>query len=563
MGRTISSGVTEMEFAFTGSYQYLSLDFGTTTNASRVSKIEVITDHSNGFYTNQDVNVYVSSSDGVYYSFNGGNYQSSNKTTLTANGSNYSIKVKDSAGNVSEETKISINNIDKDKPSCEVIALNEPADGWYIQNASLSLKTFDEATSIDSPVSGVSDYGLATSTTPTYNNKTTGVQSEVTNGTTWYGYVRDKAGNSNVCSKVIKKKKEEKYAIYSETDKSLRFVLSLDEIKVGDTYNGRVVTAVYTGFESNSYYSDTVPWKTYIGTIEKVIVETNVKPVSLSYWFRGMKKCSYLDVSKIDTSNITSMSYLFYETGYNVSSFEIVGLEDWDVSKVTDMVSMFNLTGYKALIFDIGDVGNWDTSNVNNMLCMFSDAGYSATTWNVGNLSNWDVSKVTDMGGMFWYAGFRAITFNIGNLNNWDTSNVIYMGGLFGNAGRHATTWNIGNLSDWDVSSVTAMYNMFYCAGGEATTFSIGNLGNWDVSSVSNMSSMFGYAGRYATTFNIGDLSNWDVSNVIYMSYMFDTAGYNAAWSLNLSEWEVGKVTAYEYFNKDVESKVIPPVWVN
>ena len=507
--RTISSGVLEMNLSFSGSYNYLEIDLGSSTNVTRVSKVEVITNHTDGFYTNQDVVVYASSNDGVYYSFNNGPFKTSNKMLFTENGTSYNVRVKDSADNISEATTFKIDNIDKDKPSCTIdVSAN---DDWYISYDPVVRKVidlklnFDDNNKVgDNVISNIRDYGLSTSATPIYNN----INDESWNPDgveeiTWYGYVRDKAGNTNVCSKVVKKKTEEKYAIYSETDKSLRFVSSLNEIKVGDTYDGRVVTAVYTGFENKTYSSSTVPWRSYIGIIEKVIVETDLKPVSLKFWFTNMKECSYLDVSKIDTSKVSDMSYLFYYVGYDATSFSIIGLE------------------------------KWNTSDVINMNFMFSCSGHKATNWSIGDLSD------------------------------WNTSNVIYMISMFSFSGVWATSWTIGDLGDWDVSSVTTMYNMFYCAGGAATTFNIGDLSNWDVSSVSSMSSMFTNAGNNATTFNIGDLSNWDVSNVTTMSNMFDSAGYKALWSLNLSEWEVDKVTNYENFNKDVESKVIPPVWVN
>lgn len=44
---------------------------------------------------------------------------------------------------------------------------------------------------------------------------------------------------------------------------------------------------------------------------------------------------------------------------------------------------------------------------------------------------------------------------------------------------------------------------------------------------------------------------------------MFYKAGYNASYSLDLSGWDVSKVTAYDQFNNGVSTKVVSPVWVN
>ena len=51
------------------------------------------------------------------------------------------------------------------------------------------------------------------------------------------------------------------YAIYSETDKSLTFLKTDVSIKVGDNLNGKIVSFIYTGFETNTYNVATdVPW---------------------------------------------------------------------------------------------------------------------------------------------------------------------------------------------------------------------------------------------------------------------------------------------------------------
>lgn len=326
------------------------------------------------------------------------------------------------------------------------------------------------------------------------------------------------------------------------------------------------------------------------------------KTTSLYDTFYKCEKLSELDVSTFDTKNVTDMDYTFQSTGFSVNSFKITGLENWDTSNVTTMKYMFNQTGYNAKTINISDVSNWDVSNVTNMYgtfmktgfsatewyignftnwdvssvtdmqLMFNHTGYSTPNWNIGSLENWDVSNVTNMKGMFTGAAYNANTFDLGNLNNWNVSKVTNMGatskiegdtitatGMFMSAGINAKTWNIGQLDNWDVSNVEEMSCIFSSAGKNATIFNIGNLNNWNVSKVKDMNAIFLNAGSTATTVNIGDLSSWNTSSCTTMWCAFSNFGTQATYSLDLSKWDVSKVTEYSNFDNAVSSKIISP----
>lgn len=106
--------------------------------------------------------------------------------------------VYDAAGNEKDCSQIT-EKIDKTKPTCRIgTSFSANSSGWYRSNVGLTL------TASDTGGSSLTGKGLTTSTSTTYNNKTTGTQSSETKQTTWYGYVKDGAGNTNVCSKVIK-----------------------------------------------------------------------------------------------------------------------------------------------------------------------------------------------------------------------------------------------------------------------------------------------------------------------------------------------------------------------
>ena len=88
--------------------------------------------------------------------------------------------------------------IDKTSPSCSIgISGTVGENGWYKgKNASITLNKSDK-------LGEITEYGLTTSSTVTYNQKTSGSQGN-TKGTTWYGYVKDAAGNTSKCSNTVK-----------------------------------------------------------------------------------------------------------------------------------------------------------------------------------------------------------------------------------------------------------------------------------------------------------------------------------------------------------------------
>ena len=218
------------------------------------------------------------------------------------------------------------------------------------------------------------------------------------------------------------------YAIYSATDTSLRFVRTADTIRVGDTYNGRVVTNLYTGFEDAVYASEKqVPW--YDGNyyndriVTKIIFEDVIKPKSTAHWFQYAYDCTELDVRKLDTSQVTSMAHMLSFVGFDSQTITVLGIGDWDVSNVTSM--------------------EW----------MFGDFGFNTPTIKL-DLSKWNVSKVTTMKYMFYQMGQWSNTFSLGDLSGWNVSNVTNMYKTFNTTGCRAT-WSL-NLSKWDVRKVTS-----------------------------------------------------------------------------------------------------------
>ena len=231
-------------------------------------------------------------------------------------------------------------------------------------------------------------------------------------------------------------------------------------------------------------------------------IYANPNSSDLFYNFVNLERISNMDV--LNVSKVTNMKNMFFRAGMDAKTFILEGMENWDTSSVTSMRDTFSIAGQKAEVFDIGD------------------------------LSRWNTSKVTDMNSMFYIAGQQSQTFNLGDLSKWDTSNV------------------------------TDMSYMFHIAGAYSKTFYIGDISGWDTSNVTKMKSMFAQFGQNATTFDIGDLSKWDTSNVTDMSDMFRYAKFGTtSFSLDLSKWNVDKVTSYDEFAIGTTNKITPPVWKN
>ncbi len=184
------------------------------------------------------------------------------------------------------------------------------------------------------------------------------------------------------------------------------------------------------------------------------------------------------DISNLDTSQITDMSYLFKHI-QKISDNPIT--LNWDTSNVANMAKMFfDCEQDFILNFQRQAVGNecltalCDTRRVTNMSGMF----YQATNFN--QPLNFDTSNVTDMTLMF----YNATTFN--QPLNFDTRNVTDMSYMF------LFALNFNQQLNFNTSNVKRMCDMFRNA------INFNQPLNFDTSNIINMIGMF----RDATNFN-------------------------------------------------------------
>ena len=110
-----------------------------------------------------------------------------------------------------------------------------------------------------------------------------------------------------------------------------------------------------------------------------------------------------------------------------------------DTSNITDMTWMFALCTSKII-----DFSKFDTSNVENMCKMFTHSVINRV-----DLSSFNTSKVTNMNSMFWCSSIKYL-----NVRTFDTSNVRNMGLMFA-----ACSTDELDLSSFNTSNVLDMHS--------------------------------------------------------------------------------------------------------
>lgn len=139
-----------------------------------------------------------------------------------------------------------------------------------------------------------------------------------------------------ICGATRAVKKIQAFAVYSADDGSLNFYKRASVPSAGDTFNGKTATAVYTGIENKAY---SPWWSSRTSKIKTAtVVDDGLQPFDMGSWFYGCKNMTACDLDKLDTSNVTDMTKMFY----NCSKLS-VDCSNWDVSKVT-YHGMFNGT---------------------------------------------------------------------------------------------------------------------------------------------------------------------------------------------------------------------------
>ena len=191
------------------------------------------------------------------------------------------------------------------------------------------------------------------------------------------------------------------FAVYSADDGSLDFYKRMDVPAVGDTFEGKAVTAVYTGFEndwyefvttdSSSYGLTDAPWAPYLADIKTVrVADDGIAPSSMRVWFADMTSLESVDLAKLDTSRCVNMSDAFFRA----TALTSLDLSGWDVSNVNDFGCMFQAC---YSLRDV-DLQNWEVHpKVSGLFGMFFDCASLESL----DLSGFDPSDATSANKMF------------------------------------------------------------------------------------------------------------------------------------------------------------------
>ena len=214
----------------------------------------------------------------------------------------------------------------------------------------------------------------------------------------------------------------------------------------------------YTDKDNNSLYEIS------IGS-ENGSVEANTNGSGM---FAYLDNVSSLDLSGLDTSNMTSMSNMFL----NSKSLTNIDVSGFDTSKVVNMAKMFE--GCTNLVNL--NLSNFNTTSVTNMNMMFRKCNNLRQL----EISGFDTSNVTNMSYMFQ----NCISLTNLDFPSFDTSNVINMPAMFQNCRSLISL----DLFNFNTSKVTLMNSIFFGCTNLKTIY-VSDL--WNMSNVTNSENMF------------------------------------------------------------------------
>ena len=427
----------------------------------------------------------------------------------------------------------------------------------------------------------------------------------------------DKATNSEIAIGTVTfhvQAVKQAFAIYSDTDNSLDFYKRIHIPAIGDTFENKKVTNIYTGFETNEYactdygqFSDdaardaiiSTPWygrRTDIKSVE--IVDNEIRPNAIRFWFENFLNCTSLKLNKLDTSSVTSLENLFC----NCYSATKIDINDWNVTNVTSMrhtfircssmktidiskwhvplnTSLHNTFGNDVSLESV--LFSFDTTHVIDFALTFYDCTkltIDCTDWNVssdqnhfkfnGCLDEPDFLSLNVTLPKPWQAGtFAVYSGDDGSLNFYRRTNielptvgVSFNGKTISNiyTGFENASYNFinGAKDNWmtvntpwfshanDIVSVTVVDDGIQpinigCYFARFTNVTNYNLDKLDLSHCKLMYNTFVFNRKIKSL----DLTALDVSNITDINCMFQ--GCTSLERVDVSTWDTSKIKSF------------------
>ena len=196
------------------------------------------------------------------------------------------------------------------------------------------------------------------------------------------------------------------FAVYSEDDHSLMFYKRRGVPQVGDMFNYRKVTEVYTGFETAKYdqilnydpainnwstADATTPWfdvKDKVITVK--VVDEGIKPTSMERYFFRFEALQTAELSRFDLSMSCSMNNSFCLCS-SLRTVKLSGISARCKNFKDAFADCFSLT---ALDFGVSDF-----SGANNFFHMFlgvESLSLNCSDWNVKADAEHDGFRTSD-----------------------------------------------------------------------------------------------------------------------------------------------------------------------
>lgn len=232
----------------------------------------------------------------------------------------------------------------------------------------------------------------------------------------------------------------------------------------------------------------------YISTRKTgVKVKANVNSHGM---FSGLTKLEEIDFTMLDTSEVTDMQAMLY----NTTNLKVANFDKLDLRSVKNLSKIFAQTGYSGVL----DLTSWTTSDE---LTTLYQAFYN--TPNITEIkfgAGFNTSNVTDMNATFSKSGLKRL-----DLSMFDTGNVVDMSYTF----KELNNLDELIVANLDVRNVEKFYFTFNnCALKDL------DLSGWETASAVNMAGMFkgcsNLVNLYIPKFTITNVTDNGFTEVFY-----------------------------------------------